>query len=138
MAAIIAAVEHPLCGPKTSLPVLQAFATNLYSKECDTCDGLIGPVICSKVRQEWRVVHGFKKDDSPFATKEELLGFFEHLERELDASGFLRVLDKRPVMVRNIRNMFLRNTLTAQEVRTLRGIVTSLTHPYHSRKKVEK
>ena len=79
----------------------------------------------------------FKKDDSPFATKEELLGFFEHLERELDTSGFLRVLDKRPVMVRNIRNMFLRNTLTAQEVRTLRGIVTSLTHPYHARKDVE-
>ncbi|MEN8236083.1 MAG: RNA methyltransferase [Pseudomonadota bacterium] len=75
-----------------------------------------------------------KKDDSPFATKEELLGFFEHLERELDASGFLRVLDKRPVMVRNIRNMFLRSAFTAQEVRTLRGIVSSLAHPYHSRK----
>ncbi len=75
-----------------------------------------------------------KTDESPFATKNELLGFFEHLERELDASGFLRVLDKRPIMVRNIRNMFLRTAFTAQEVRTLRGIVSSLARPYHTRK----
>lgn len=60
------------------------------------------------------------------ATKQELVGFFEHLERELDACGFLRLPDKRPGMVRNIRNIFQRAALTEQEVRTLHGIVTEL------------
>lgn len=60
------------------------------------------------------------------ATKEKLVYFFEHLERELDECGFLRVPDKRPVMVRNIRNMFQRANLTGQEVQTLHGIVHEL------------
>lgn len=60
------------------------------------------------------------------ATKEELLGFYEHLERELDAHGFFRTDDKRPGMVRSIRNMFGRAGMTEQEVRTFRGIVASL------------
>jgi tRNA/rRNA methyltransferase len=52
---------------------------------------------------------------------------FEHLESELDAHGFLRPPEKRPTMVRNIRNMFHRMQLTEQDVRTWRGIVSSLT-----------
>lgn len=60
------------------------------------------------------------------ATKDELLGFFEHLEGELDAGGFLIPPEKRPHMVRNIRNIFQRGGLTEQEVRTLRGMITSL------------
>lgn len=61
------------------------------------------------------------------ATRGEMTGFFEHLERELDRTGFLRPPEKRPQMVRNIRNMFLRMGASEQEVRTLRGIVSSLT-----------
>ncbi|TNE58454.1 MAG: RNA methyltransferase [Alphaproteobacteria bacterium] len=60
------------------------------------------------------------------ATKEELLGFFEHLERELDASGFLRPPEKRKAMVRNLRNIWSRTQLYDQDVRTLRGIIKSL------------
>jgi tRNA/rRNA methyltransferase len=60
------------------------------------------------------------------ATKEELLGYFGHLERELDAHGFLQPVEKRPSMVRNIRNMFQRAGLTEQEVRSLHGIVAAL------------
>jgi tRNA/rRNA methyltransferase len=60
------------------------------------------------------------------ATKSELMGFFEHLEGELDRCGFLQVKEKRPTMVRNIRNLFQRAQLSEQEVRTLRGIVTGL------------
>ena len=61
------------------------------------------------------------------ATREELIAFFEHLERELDDCGFLRPPEKRASMVRNIRNLFQRAGLTEQEVRTLRGIVAGLT-----------
>ncbi|MBT5940090.1 MAG: RNA methyltransferase [Rhodospirillaceae bacterium] len=66
------------------------------------------------------------KDSQP-ATKAELIGLFEHLENELDARGFLRVKEKRPIMVQNIRNIFQRADMTEQEVRTLRGIIKSLT-----------
>jgi tRNA/rRNA methyltransferase len=66
------------------------------------------------------------KGAADLATKEKLQGFFDHLERELDECGFLRVADKRPVMVRNIRNLFQRTHLTGQEVQTLHGIVHEL------------
>lgn len=64
--------------------------------------------------------------DSRPATKEELLGFYEHLEGELDRFGFLKPIEKRPSMVRNIRNLFQRASMTEQEVRTFRGIVAAL------------
>lgn len=60
------------------------------------------------------------------ASKAELLNFFAHLERELDACGFLRNEEKRPSMVRNIRNLFQRAELTEQEIQTLHGIVKEL------------
>jgi tRNA/rRNA methyltransferase len=59
-------------------------------------------------------------------TKQELIYLFEHLESELDDSGFLRIEEKRPTMVRNFRNMLGRASLTEQEIRTFRGILTSL------------
>ena len=62
------------------------------------------------------------------ATKEDLMAFFEHLERELDAQGFLHPPEKRPSMVQNIRTMFTRMGATEQEIRTLRGIVKALVH----------
>jgi tRNA/rRNA methyltransferase len=60
------------------------------------------------------------------ATKAELLGLFEHLEAELDACGFLRVKERRPIMVRNLRNMLGRAGFSEQEVRTLRGVIACL------------
>ena len=66
------------------------------------------------------------KGAAAVATKYQLVGFFQHLERELDDCGFFRVEEKRPSMVRNIRNMFERADLTLQEVRTLHGIVNEL------------
>jgi len=60
------------------------------------------------------------------AERNELLGFFEHLERELDHCGFLFPPEKRDTMVNNIRTMFTRMAPTEQEVRTLRGIIKNL------------
>ena len=67
------------------------------------------------------------------ATRAELLALFEHLEAELDRSGFLRPPEKRPTMVRAIRNMFHRMSATDQDVRTWRGIVDSLARPKRPR-----
>jgi len=63
---------------------------------------------------------------SPPATKAHLTSFLGRLEAELDACGFLRNLEMRPAMVRNIRALFGRAELTDQEVRTLHGMLTEL------------
>jgi tRNA/rRNA methyltransferase len=75
--------------------------------------------------------------DCEIATREELMHFFYHIEKELTESGFFKTDFKRASMVRNIRNMFLRVALTSQEVRTLRGIVSALTRPRPKRNSVE-
>jgi tRNA/rRNA methyltransferase len=60
------------------------------------------------------------------ASKDQLFGFFEHLESELSDLGFFNPAEKRPAVVQNLRTMFTRMTLTEQEVRSLRGIVATL------------
>jgi len=69
------------------------------------------------------------------APRQELVGFFEHLEEELTTVGYFRNSSKRPVMQRNLRNIFLHAPLTSQEVKTLRGVVAALVNPngIHSR-----
>jgi tRNA/rRNA methyltransferase len=69
---------------------------------------------------------------SPPASKGELLAFFEHLEEELSRSGHFKPPEKRQTMVRNLRAMFERMGATEQDVRTLRGIVASLTRSRHT------
>ncbi len=66
---------------------------------------------------------------APPATKRELLEFLERLEVRLDETGFLYPPEKRPGMVRNIRNLFQRADLTEVEVKTLHGIVSALSKP---------
>ncbi|MBD20802.1 MAG: rRNA methyltransferase [Rhodospirillaceae bacterium] len=61
------------------------------------------------------------------ANQKEIIDFYEHLEEQLDKAGFLRVKEKRPRMIRNIRNIFNRALMTEQEVRTLRGVIVALT-----------
>lgn len=60
------------------------------------------------------------------ASKGELENFFLRLEAVLDERNFFHVDEKRTSMVRNIRNLFQRNRLTEQEVRTLHGIISAL------------
>ncbi|MCW8916242.1 MAG: RNA methyltransferase [Magnetovibrio sp.] len=64
--------------------------------------------------------------DTRRATKEELVGLFNHLEHELTDCGFLGVEAKKPGMIRNLRNMFQRARMTEQEVRTMRGVIAGL------------
>ena len=54
------------------------------------------------------------------ATQQDMEYLFEHLEGELDDAGFFYPPDKRPVMVRNLRNIFMKADLTEPEARTLR------------------
>ncbi len=61
------------------------------------------------------------------ATKRELTDLFEHLERELERRGFFYPSHRRHVVVRNIRTMLARMQATDQEIRTMRGIIATLT-----------
>ncbi len=63
---------------------------------------------------------------TPPATSAQLVNLFQHLEQELDASGFLRVAEKRGIMVRNLRNILHRAELREHEVRALHGVISSL------------
>ncbi len=69
---------------------------------------------------------GGPRSATPLATAAQLLNLFEHLEQELDVSGFLRVVEKRGIMVRNLRSILHRAELREHEVRALHGVVSSL------------
>jgi tRNA/rRNA methyltransferase len=78
-----------------------------------------------------RLTVSYSKEDLPIpdsypVKKGDLISFFNHLERALDESGFLKPIEKKPTMMMNIRNMFNRANLTDQEVKTLRGVITAL------------
>lgn len=79
----------------------------------------------------------FMTNETQLATKGRLENFLTHLTAELDASGFLRNLPKRPGMVRNIRHFFERGEVTEQELRTLHGIVTELSTGRRQRGRTE-
>ena len=60
------------------------------------------------------------------AQREMTLAFFEYLEEKLDDAGFFKPEGKKPLMRRNLRNIFHRLSLTEQDVRTLWGVVVRL------------
>jgi len=80
--------------------------------------------------------HAWLSSDNPFTVPEtdltpapraEVDGMLKQLEDELSTAGFFRSADQKPAILRNIRNFFFRSAPTEQEVRTLRGIISSLT-----------
>ena len=80
---------------------------------------------------EWRMTQAdaapaIFREHSPPANGAEMLGLFEHLERELDEAGFFHPPEKRPSMVQNLRSALGKAHLSVQEVRTFRGVVTAL------------
>jgi tRNA/rRNA methyltransferase len=72
------------------------------------------------------VAEGINFGRDRLATKEELIGLFQHLEQELERLGFFNPTHRRDVVTQNIRTMLTRMGATEQEVRTLRGIVATL------------
>lgn len=83
------------------------------------------------VAYEWRrAARGgapaFAGDPGPAATREELEGLIGHLEAALDGTGFFGTDAKRPSMLVNLRTMLTRAGFNAQEVRTLRGVISAL------------
>lgn len=63
---------------------------------------------------------------SPPAKRETLLSFFAFLEGHLDRARYFWPEDKRPVMVRNMRNIIHRMKPSEQDIRSLRGALDIL------------
>ena len=76
----------------------------------------------------------FEGDErTPPAPREMILSFFDYLEAELEAANFYPA-DKKPIMTRNMRDIFHRLALTEQDIRTLRGAVRALAEGRRLRK----
>jgi tRNA/rRNA methyltransferase len=60
------------------------------------------------------------------APKQQLLAFFETVERELEKVEFFRPPDKRETMQINLRNIFARMQPTQQDIQTLHGVITAI------------
>lgn len=60
------------------------------------------------------------------APRSELVGLFEHLEGVLDQTGFFTTPEKKPSMVDNLRTALTRGNFSSQEIRTLRGVISSI------------
>lgn len=57
------------------------------------------------------------------ATKGEMQGLFDQLEKILDESNYYRVEHKKPIMWQNLRTMLMRGGWTSQEVQSFRGML---------------
>jgi tRNA/rRNA methyltransferase len=120
-----AIVMAPVNPSFASLNLAQAALLVSYEWMKQSGGGTLGRV----TTYEAPIGPGLHTRGSPPAGREDLISFFEHIERELDASGFFTAPDKRPSVVQNLRSMFVRMGATEQEIRTLRGIVKALAHP---------
>jgi tRNA/rRNA methyltransferase len=76
---------------------------------------------------------GFAAEQTPFsgpeltpASKAHLNGMIGHLEAALDARGYFRPAAKKPKMLDNLRAVLTRPTFTVEEIKLLRGIISSL------------
>lgn len=61
-----------------------------------------------------------------WATQEDLMHFFNRLEAMLDTVNYWRVAEKKPLMWRNLKSIFSRYPLTAQDLQTLLGVFRRL------------
>jgi tRNA/rRNA methyltransferase len=81
---------------------------------------------------EWmRAAHGdilpfSMPQESPPAPQQMVAQFFAFLEGELDRVRFFHPEGKKPVMLRNLRNMFHRMAPSEQDIRTLWGAIDLL------------
>jgi tRNA/rRNA methyltransferase len=67
-----------------------------------------------------------KPNKSAPAPKQQLLAFFEAVERELEKVEFFRPPDKRETMQINLRNIFTRMEPTQQDIQTLHGVIMAI------------
>jgi tRNA/rRNA methyltransferase len=68
----------------------------------------------------------FDAPEQPIATKDELIGLFDHVEEALDARGYFHPPHKKARMVENLRAVLSRRAFTTPEIHVVRGVISSL------------
>lgn len=68
------------------------------------------------------------------AQRQQLLNLFQHLEDVLDNTQYFPTTQQRKVMIRNLRNIIYRMSLTEKEVQTFHGVLCALAGPWHKKK----
>ncbi len=112
--------EVALCDAIVTLPVEPAFASLNIAQAV-----LV-------MAYEWRRASQggeklpFSGNPGEPAARGDVIRMFEHLENALDRAGFFTVEEKRPSMVQNLRTMLTRASFNQQELRTFRGVISSL------------
>ncbi len=116
----------------------------LETKDIALCNGIVTVPVDQRFRSlnlaqavavnayEWRMQvtdapPAAFRDETPPADQAMMLGLYEHLEGELEFSGFFHPPEKKASVVRNLRVMLGRARFTDQEARTFRGVITALT-----------
>lgn len=88
-------------------------------------------IICYELRNLNQANHILQapKQNQDLATQEEIENMYTHLEQLLDRTNFYQVLEKKPTMLHNIKNIFKRiDRITTKEINTLIGIFKSQSH----------
>ena len=67
------------------------------------------------------------------ATKDEVIGLFDHLEEALDARNYFHPASKKQRMIDNLRAVLSRRAFTSPEIKVLRGVISSLDRFQRSR-----
>lgn len=82
---------------------------------------------------EWMRATIYKTDEPIFkprvmetAQKNSLFNLFVQLEKALDLRGYFRPIERKEIMINNLRDVLTRATFTEPEIRLLRGVITSL------------
>ena len=116
----------------------------LETMDIALCNGIVTIPIDPKFRSlnlaqavvvnayEWRTVTldappAIFLNEAPPADQAQMMGLYEHLEGELEFSGFFFPPEKKPSVVRNLRVALGRARFNDQEARTFRGVITALT-----------
>ena len=73
------------------------------------------------------IIKNSNNSNKNLATKFELNYFIDRLINILEVTKFFNPDEKKKVMITNIEAIFTRNNLTVQELKTLHGIITSIT-----------
>lgn len=66
-------------------------------------------------------------EENETADKGDIDALVSRLEKDLETSGFFSNQQQKPTVLKNLRNFFFRISPTKQEIRTLHGIIISLT-----------
>lgn len=110
-----------LCDAIMTYPVNKSFASLNLSQAVIVFAHAWGEAAGQEGRFE-----GAQAGVSDVASREALIGMFEHFEYELERAGYFHPPDKTPLMMRNLRTAFIRGQWTTQEVRTFRGAIKAL------------